>query len=374
MLPWFRIVGGAGMRIARLRREEVDGLAVHLAVETASRRGSSGPANRRFSPRGLTTAPESRCDPGCFPFSSTATGTSPRRSAVSGSSSRSCPSRIAQASPAGPAPTTRTPTSIGSESLGTPSASSTRHGGGNLGRDGAHQAVPRPDQLGQLGDDLVEVADDAEVGELEDRRVRVLVDRDDHVRALHADLVLDRAGDPAGDVELRRDALPGLPDLRRVRVPARVDDGARRGDRAAERLGEVLDEREVLRPAEAATAGDDHVRVLDRRARLLLVRLLEHRRAAREVLELDSGLDDLRLAARRDRLERARADERELRRRSSSRRRRRPSRRAPAACRPGGRPRGSRSTRSQFRPASSRAASPAATSAASTDAANRTVS
>ena len=34
-----------------------------------------------------------------------------------------------------------------------------------------------------LGHDLVQVADDAEVGEVEDGGVRVLVDRDDHARA-----------------------------------------------------------------------------------------------------------------------------------------------------------------------------------------------
>ena len=58
----------------------------------------------------------------------------------------------------------------------------------------------------QLRDDLVQVADDAEIGELEDRRVAVLVDRDDRPGALHADLVLDRAGDADGDVQLRRHA------------------------------------------------------------------------------------------------------------------------------------------------------------------------
>src|SRR5207247_2982614 len=104
----------------------------------------------------------------------------------------------------------------------------------------------RPDGLGQLWDDLVQVADDAEVGVLEDRRVRVLVDGDDHVRALHAHLVLDRTGDADGDVEPRRDGLAGLADLRRIRVPARVDDRARRGDGATERLGQFLDQREVL--------------------------------------------------------------------------------------------------------------------------------
>jgi hypothetical protein len=57
-----------------------------------------------------------------LPFSSTATGTSPSRSARSGCSSSSCPRRIAQASPAGPPPTIRTPTSI-------------RSSGGSVGRE-----------------------------------------------------------------------------------------------------------------------------------------------------------------------------------------------------------------------------------------------
>src|SRR5207248_4782288 len=131
------------------------------------------------------------------------------------------------------------------------------------------------DELGQLRDDLVHVADDAEVAELEDRRVRVLVDRDDRVRALHADLVLDRAGDAERDVELRRDGLAGLPDLRGVRIPARVDDGTGRAYRAAERARELLREREALGRAEAAATGDDDLRVLDRRAARLL-ELLAH--------------------------------------------------------------------------------------------------
>src|SRR5207247_7636669 len=120
---------------------------------------------------------------------------------------------------------------------------SRRTAAGNLR---ASRGLALPDELGQLRNDLVQVADDPEVRVLEDRRVRVLVDRDDHARALHADLVLDRARDAAGDVELRRDRLAGLPDLRGVRVPARVDDRARGRDGTAERLGELLDEREVL--------------------------------------------------------------------------------------------------------------------------------
>src|SRR5262245_3685893 len=165
---------------------------------------------------GLTTAPERRCEPGCFPFSSTATGTSPSRSRSSGRSSSSWPTRIAQASPPGPAPTISTPTSIRSStgSVGAAIASATGNGGGkSAGRQPTGLPPAGADKLGDLRRDLMKVADDAEVGEVEDRRVRILVDGDDHAGALHPDLVLDRAGDAERDVELRRHRLARLPHL-----------------------------------------------------------------------------------------------------------------------------------------------------------------
>src|SRR3954454_23282806 len=152
-------------------------------------------------------------------------------------------------------------------------------------------------ELRELRDDLVQVADDAEIGELEDRGVAVLVDRDDRPRALHADLVLDRAGDSDGDVELRRHALPRLADLCRVRVPAGVDDGTRRRNRTAKRLRELFDQLEVLGAAETPAARHDHLRLLDRRPLALRVRLLDHRGGRGEVLQLDGRILDLRLAA-----------------------------------------------------------------------------
>src|SRR5579862_2143115 len=169
-------------------------------------------------------------------------------------------------------------------------------------------------ELGQLRHDLVHVADDAEVGELEDRRVGVLVDRDDDVRALHAHLVLDRAGDAERDVELRRDCLPGLADLRRVRIPAGVDDGARRADGASESARELLREGEVLGRAETAAAGDDDVGILDRRTARLRVRLLDHARLGGEVLERDVDRLHVRGPSRLLRVERAGAEQREPRR------------------------------------------------------------
>jgi hypothetical protein len=78
------------------------------------------------------------------------------------------------------------------------------------------------DFVDELGDDGEQVADDAVVGDLEDGRFRVFVDRDDGPGGLHASPVLYRAGDPERDVQLRADGLAGLPDLELVRVPAGV--------------------------------------------------------------------------------------------------------------------------------------------------------
>src|SRR3954454_23141297 len=213
------------------------------------------------------TAPESWWAPATLPFSSTATGTSPSASIISGSSSSSWSSRIAHARPAWPPPTIATPTSIRSSSgsVGGPRNSSL----GSTGGGNSAGATPRPSAAtalaalsglhgqGELGDDLVEVPDHAEVGELEDRSVGVLVDRHDVLRALHADLVLDRTGDAGGEVDLGRHRLAGLPDLGGVGVPTRVDHRACRGNRAAQRARELLELLAGLGVAEGA-AGRDH--------------------------------------------------------------------------------------------------------------------
>src|SRR5690606_25013690 len=75
---------------------------------------------------------------------------------------------------------------------------------------------------GQFRHDLEQVADQAVVGHLEDRRVRILVDRHDHLRILHARQVLDRARHAHRDVQLRGDDLAGLADLVVVRAVARI--------------------------------------------------------------------------------------------------------------------------------------------------------
>src|SRR5262249_7449675 len=119
------------------------------------------------------------------------------------------------------------------------------------------------DRLGQLRDDFVQVTDDAEIRELEDWRVGVLVDGEDVLRVLHPDLVLDRPRDTGGQVPLRRDRLAGLADLGRVGVPPGVDDGAGRRNGAAHRVSQFLAELEALGGAETAATADEDVGVLD---------------------------------------------------------------------------------------------------------------
>src|SRR3954469_8581803 len=110
----------------------------------------------------------------------------------------------------------------------------------------AGSALAGLDRLGQLRSDLEQVTDDAEIGDLEDRRLFVLVHRDDRLRRLHTGAVLDGPGDPERDVELRRHCLARLAHLELARVVAGIDGGTRRPDRGAERVGQFLDDVEVL--------------------------------------------------------------------------------------------------------------------------------
>ena len=203
----------------------------------------------------MTTAPERRCEPGCLPFSSTATGTSPSRSRVSGRSSSSWPSRIAQASPPGPPPTIRMPTSIRS------SARVGRRGdrlGGRerrrvVGRaDAAHVTPCAPagarsaSARSACRSPTTPRSANSKIGAFGSLLIATIVPE-----LCMPTLCWIAPEMPQRDVELRRDGLAGLADLGRVRVPARVDDRARRGDRAAERRRELLDQREVLRARRA---------------------------------------------------------------------------------------------------------------------------
>ena len=81
-------------------RQQVDRLAVDLAVARHVLHRQAAPEEATERARVDDRAGE-EVRAGPLPFSTTATGTSPSRSAVSGDSSSSWPSRIAQARPPG---------------------------------------------------------------------------------------------------------------------------------------------------------------------------------------------------------------------------------------------------------------------------------
>ena len=110
--------------------------------------------------------------------------------------------------------------------------------------------------LGQLPleprQNLEEVTDEAISGHLEDRRLFVLVDRDDDLRSPHAREVLDGPGDPDRDGSDRAH-LAGLADLSVVRSTAGIHSGPRGTHRRAELVSDRLDMGlEVLGRAEHA--------------------------------------------------------------------------------------------------------------------------
>ena len=161
-------------------------------------------------------------------------------------------------------------------------------------------------QFRQFGNDAEGIAHDQQVGELANRRGGVFVDRDDRSGRAHADFVLNRTGDADRDVELRRDRLSGLSDLKIVRHPAGVGRRARRADRSAKRSGQGLQQGvERFRSAEPTPARDDDRRFLERQlAGALFHVALDHGGVA-----LAAGFgscDDLRAGAPGRRRERIR--------------------------------------------------------------------
>ena len=167
-------------------------------------------------------------------------------------------------------------------------------------------------------------------------RVRVLVDRDDRLRALHADLVLDRAGDPAA--RCRASARPILPvwptcaeyGYQPASTTARVAATAPPSAFASSSTSANFSGSPSPRPPATITSASS----IDGPA-LLLVRLLDHLGREREA---PRAATSKRLDRRRRRLSRPGrsapgAEERRSAASTSSRRRRRPSPRAPAACR-----------------------------------------
>ena len=146
-----------------------------------------------------------------------------------------------------------------------------RHARGSLESSEPARAVARPLGMSRAGASAAncgsaasssgsacaQSATSADIRDLENRRVGILVDRDDRARILDAGQVLDRARDADRDVELRRDDLARLTDLQIVRHEPRVDRRTRGADGRAELVGELVHALEVVGAAEGAPARDD---------------------------------------------------------------------------------------------------------------------
>ena len=105
-----------------------------------------------------------------------------------------------------------------------------------------------------------QIADDAVIGYFEDRCFGIFVDGNDALSALHADEMLNGAGDPDGEVELGCDSLTGTADLAFDGQPAVIADGARGGEFRTERGSKILDERKIVGFLDTATDGNDQLR------------------------------------------------------------------------------------------------------------------
>ena len=99
--------------------------------------------------------------------------------------------------------------------------------------------------------------------------------------------MLDRAGDPAGDVDVGRDACTGLADLVGVVSPSEVRDRAAATDNAGERRGELQQRRKPIGRADAPTAADDHGRRRQRDAGGALD-AISNDRSGEDRIELDA--------------------------------------------------------------------------------------
>ena len=103
----------------------------------------------------------------------------------------------------------------------------------------------------------MEVAHHAEVGDLEEGLVLILVDHNDGLRGLHTGGVLDCTGNTQADVELRGDGHAGLAHLVGRVVETFVHGVAGGTDGATEDVGKRLHHISELVAHTAATGDDD---------------------------------------------------------------------------------------------------------------------
>ena len=105
----------------------------------------------------------------------------------------------------------------------------------------------------------MKIGHDAVIGDSEYRRIAVRVNGNNGIGVFHARDMLDRARDPAGDIEPGTHRLACLPYLMGTRYPACFDDIACGSDLTAQYAGQFFNDLKFFRRAHTPAAGDDNI-------------------------------------------------------------------------------------------------------------------
>src|ERR671910_1172578 len=275
-----------GMPSGGVERADAGCIGATSILSSNSANHASGRSSKT-SPTLRSRTTRARSSPGAASYATNPAAQSPRDAAASAAAMIGPTSSSRRAS--------RTPTG---------SANSNERSWPGVRSSNRARIIPTPsafsavDRLDQLGNDGERVADDPHVGQAEDRRVAVTVDRDDPLRRLHPHDVLRRTADADGDVHLGANCLSRLADLVAVRNPAGVDDGAARADGGvSDRLGKLVEQLEIRRVLQAAAAGDDDLRVLELRTGRPFLVAFDPLRRPQVVGDLDVDRHDVRVSA-----------------------------------------------------------------------------
>src|ERR1017187_7639759 len=118
-------------------------------------------------------------------------------------------------------------------------------------------------RLNQRRQDFMNIAHDAEIGNLKDGSIGVLVDRDDVLRSLHTNHVLGRPGDATRYVDRGLDGLARLTHLMGVRKPTGINDGPTGARCTVEQFRGLFNQRVLLRLTQTASTRNDDRRLFE---------------------------------------------------------------------------------------------------------------
>ena len=112
--------------------------------------------------------------------------------------------------------------------------------------------------LSQLRDLFEQVTDQADIGHLEDRRISVLVNGRNHLTILHTSKVLDGTRNTGTQIQLRRNVLPCLTDLKTVIGKSTVNGSTGGTDSSTQRVRQWHDNTvKLLLRLQTTTTRDD---------------------------------------------------------------------------------------------------------------------